>query len=96
MTSADEETGDILIKIVNAGETSVRLNVELGSLNGVKLAEIAEVREVTGLAYEDINELDRKNVSARDSYTIGAFTNGNSFGYEVKALSVTAIRVRTR
>lgn len=96
VTSADEETGDILIKIVNAGETAVRLNVELGSLNGVKLAEIAEVREVTGLAYEDINELDRKNVSARDSYTIGAFTNGNSFGYEVKALSVTAIRVRTR
>lgn len=96
VTSADEETGDILIKIVNAGETAVRLNVELGSLNGVKLAEIAEVREVTGLAYEDINELDRKNVSARDSYTIGAFTNGNSFGYEVKALSVTAIRARTR
>lgn len=96
VTSADEETGDILIKIVNAGESAVKLNVELGKLSGVKLAEIAEVREVTGLAYEDVNELGRENVSARKSYTIGAFTGGNSFGYEVKALSVAAIRVRTR
>ena len=96
VTSADEETGDILIKLVNAGETPVRLNVELGKLKRVKLAGIADVHEVTGLAYTDENELGMEAVQARPEYTIGAFTKGNSFGYEVKALSVTAIRVRTR
>ena len=96
VTSADEETGDILIKLVNAGETSVKLNVELGELKRVKLAGIADVHEVTGLAYTDENELGMEAVQARPEYTIGAFTKGNSFGYEVKALSVTAIRVRTR
>ena len=96
VTSYDEETGDILIKIVNAGENAVRMNVELGGLKGVKLAEIADVYEVYGFAYADENDLDAENVSAYPGFTIGAFTKGNSFGYEVKALSVTAIRVRTR
>ncbi len=95
VTSADEETGDILIKIVNAGETSVRLNVSLGRLD-VKLANIAEVREVTGFTYADANTLDGENVTPTKSYTIGNFSGGNTFGYEVKPLSVTAIRVRTR
>ena len=96
VTSYDEETGDILIKIVNAGENAVRMNVELGGLKGVKLAEIADVYEVYGLAYADENDLDVETVSAYPGFTIGAFTDGNSFGYEVKAMSVTAFRVRTR
>lgn len=95
VTSADEETGDVIIKIVNAGETAVRLNVSLKDL-GVKLAGIAEVREVTGFEYADENALGAENVSPRKTYTIGAFSRGNTFGYEVKPLSVTAIRVRTR
>ena len=95
VTSADEETGDILIKIVNAGETAVRFNVDLGDLD-VRLSGIAQVQEVTGLGMTDTNALGAENVSARKAYTIGAFSRGSTFGYEVKPLSVTAIRVRTR
>ncbi len=96
VTSADEETGDIIIKIVNAGESAVRFNVSLAGLEGVQLADIAEVCEVYGLGYNDTNDLQFTTVAAYPSHTIGKFTDGNTFGYEIKACSVTAIRVRTR
>lgn len=96
VVSADEETGDILIKIVNAGENSVRFNFSLAGMEGIQLADIAGVREVLGYDYTDENALDAENVMAQPAHTIGAFTDGNTFGYEIKALSVTAIRVRTR
>ena len=100
VVSRDAETGDIIIKIVNAGENSVRMNFSLAGLEGVRLADIAEVYEVRGLAYNSVNDLEDGQV-VEDVYTvpvhtIGAFTDGTTFGYEVNELSVTAIRVRTR
>ncbi len=101
VTSMDKETGDILVKIVNAGETSVRLNVSLAGLTGVRSADYAQVYEVLGEEYGSVNELDRNGELREGVYTvpvhsIGAFTDGNIFGYEIAPLSVTAFRVRTR
>ena len=100
VTSMDEETGDILIKIVNAGETPVKMNISLAGMEGVRLADIAEVYEVLGLAYDSVNGVEDgavyEDVYTVPAHTVGAFTDGNTFGYEIEALSVTAFRVRTR
>lgn len=100
VVSADEETGDIIIKIVNAGTAAMKINFSLAGMEGIRLADIADVYEVVGLEYDSVNTLDGddavEDVYTLPSHTIGAFTDGNTFGYEVQALSVTAIRVRTR
>ncbi len=100
VVSADEETGDIIIKIVNAGTEAMKINFSLAGMEGIRLADIADVYEVVGLEYDSVNTLDGddaiEDVYTLPSHTIGAFTDGNTFGYEVQALSVTAIRVRTR
>ena len=94
VTSRDAETGDIIVKVVNAGETSVRMNVSLADVEGVDLTGIAEVFSVVGSDYKDANDLEFQTVGPEDSYKIG-FTDG-AFGYEFAPLSVTAIRVRAK
>ena len=95
VTSQDAETGDIIVKIVNAGETDVRFNVSLADLVDVELTGIAEVLRVVGEDYASTNDLNGMNIVGPDrSYKIG-FEN-EVFGYEAPAMSVTAIRVRTK
>lgn len=95
VTSQDAETGDIIVKIVNAGETDVKFNVSLADLVDVELTGIAEVLRVIGEDYTSTNDLNGMNIVGSDrSYKIGF---GNEvFGYEAPAMSVTAIRVRTK
>ena len=94
VTSQDAETGDIIVKIVNAGEEAVKFNVSLADLEGVELTGIAEVFSVVGSSYEDTNDIGFNTVAPINSYKIG-FSDG-VFGYEVDPLSVTAFRVRTK
>lgn len=94
VTSQDAETGDIIVKIVNAGEEAVKFNVSLADLEGVELTGIAEVFSVVGSSYEDTNDIGFNSVAPINSYKIG-FSDG-VFGYEVDPLSVTAFRVRTK
>ena len=95
VVSADEETGDIIIKIVNASEEPIDFNISLAGLD-VDLSGLADVYELVGYDYDDVNELDNEYVTPFEPYTIGAFTNGNTFGYTVQAMSVNAIRVRVK
>ena len=95
VTSQDAETGDIIVKVVNAGEADVRFNVSLADLVDVELTGIAEVLRVVGEDYASTNDLNGMNIVGPDrSYKIG-FEN-EVFGYEAPAMSVTAIRVRTK
>lgn len=94
VTSQDAETGHIIVKIVNAGTEAVRMNVSLSDLTGVDLTGIAEVFGVVGTSYEDTNDIGFNSVAPINSYKIGF--DDEVFGYEAPAMSVTAIRVRTR
>ena len=91
VTTADEETGDIIIKIVNAGDKEFDFNVALG---GFKSKNYATVTILDGAGPNDKSTLE-KPVVTPVTYSIGGFTKG-TFGYTVTPYSVTAIRVRTK
>lgn len=84
------EEGDVIIKLVNATDSAIKINVEL---NNVKLQGYGEV---TVLANSDLNakntidNIDDPAV-APECYSIGF--KKTSFGYEAPAGSVTAIRL---
>lgn len=94
VTSADEETGDIIVKIVNAGENEMKFNIAL-ELSGVDLTGIAEVTELTAYP-SDVSSLENGTAIYPKTYTIGAFTDGSTIGYTVQGYSVTAIRIHTK
>ncbi len=88
----DEKTGDIIVKLVNGGDTEVKVNVELegasvkGNGAGTVLTGKYGARSINTL-HDDGYEVQPK------SFTIGAKAN---FGYEAPAFSVTVIRLHTK
>ncbi len=90
VTSLDEATGDIIVKIVNAAETTVRLNIDLGD------AEISGIADVTRLSADrkDVNTLEDTPVLPRTS-SIGGFTDG-VIGLSLTRSSVTCVRIHTK
>lgn len=93
VVSADEETGDIIIKIVNAGKNEFNFNISLEDLNLTNKG-YASVTSLVGNTPTDVSNLKETAVSP-DTYTIGNFT-GNVAGFNVQPYSVSAIRVHTK
>lgn len=92
VTTYDEETGNILVKIVNAGATAMKFNVNVKldkSLTG-----IAAVTEIANGDPHAVSTYINGNAITPKEEKIG-FENG-SFGYEVKPYSVVAFRIRAK
>lgn len=90
VTSLDEATGDIILKIVNVAEATVRLNIDLG---GANLTGVADVIRLSA-DRTDVNTLEETPVSPRAS-TIGGFTDG-VIGLSLSRSSVTCVRIHTK
>ena len=89
VASRDEETGDIIVKLVNAGDQDADINI------AVKGAATAGIADVTVLQCDDVNAvntLSGESVSP-ESYTLGV---NATFGYTAAARSVTVLRIRTK
>ncbi len=92
VASCDEETGDVIVKLVNAGGTSLKVNVDF-AIEGLSVKGIADVWELSADDKDAVNTADDEPVRPK-KYKIGI--EGSSFGYELLPYSVTAIRIRTK
>ena len=87
--SRDAETGDILVKLVNAGERDIDVNI------AVKGASTAGIAHVSTLQCDDINAVNSLTAEAvsPETYTLGI---ASTFGYTAEGRSVTVIRITTK
>ena len=87
--SRDAETGDILVKLVNAGERDINVNI------AVKGASTAGIAHVSTLQCDDINAVNSLTAEAvsPETYTLGI---ASTFGYTAEGRSVTVIRITTK
>ncbi len=92
VASKDKATGDIILKIVNAGDKTMKFNVAF-SVEGHTPAGIADVTRLVAESADTVNTMTDTPV-APETFTIGI--EGSSFGYTVAPYSVTAIRIRTK
>ncbi len=90
VTSLDEKTGDVIVKIVNADEDNVKLNIDLGERT---LTGIADLERMIG-ELSDVNTLDDTPILPRAS-TLGDFS-GNTLGLSVTGYSVLCLRIHTK
>ncbi len=89
IVSYDKKTGDIVIKIVNAGDEDIDINFEISS------ATPTGVADVTVLQNDDImakNTLDKEKVSPY-TYTLDV---SKKFGYTADMYSVSVIRIHVK
>ena len=87
--TVDNETGDIIVKLVNGSGTPFDLNI------AVKGASTAGIAHVTTLQCDDtaaVNTLGAEAVSP-ERYTLGV---ASTFGYTAEAYSVSVIRISTK
>ena len=89
VTSLDEETGDVILKIVNAGEDGLNLNVSVGQ----ELTGIAHMTRLFG-DLQDVNTTETTLISPRTS-ALGGFTDG-VIGLSLTGYSVTCLRIHTK
>ena len=85
----DEESGDVIVKLVNGSETAAAVNI------AVKGAATAGIADVTVLQSDDVNAVNTmsgESVSP-EKYTLGV---NSTFGYTAEARSVTVLRIRTK
>ena len=92
VTSYNEETENIIVKIVNAGATKVNFNVNVDVGKG--LTGIAQVNEISNADPHAVSTYANGNAITPKAEKIG-FTGG-SFGYEVKPYSVVAFQIRVK
>lgn len=85
----DDATGDIVIKIVNAGIEDVAVNFDLSGIRPTGIAHVTELQCDTTTA---VNTLAKEKI-APEKYTLGV---KSKFGYTARKYSVTAIRVHVK
>ncbi|MDE5897588.1 MAG: hypothetical protein K2H43_07225, partial [Clostridia bacterium] len=93
VASADEETGDLIVKIVNAGATEMKLNLNVG-VTGTKLKGTAKITVLQNRKSDAVSTLEGSAIYPYSS-VVNGFTNGNTLGVTVEPYSVTAVRIRT-
>ena len=79
----DDETGDIIVKLVNAFQSAVKANI---AVKGAATAGIAYAQHLTG-------DLGGWGGTELESYSLGI---GSTFGVELPASSVTVLRIPTK
>lgn len=86
----DNKTGDVILKLVNAGEVPKTMKVNLSVFR--KIVAAAEMEELTGAA-------EAENTFEQPALIVpvkSAFQARKIFDYEVKPMSLTVIRIRTK
>ncbi len=94
VASADEETGDLIVKIVNAGATEMKLNLNVGT-SGVKLRGTAKIVTLQNGKTNAVSTLADGSAVYPATRVVDGFTD-NTLGVTVEPYSVTAVRVRTK
>lgn len=86
----DSKTGDVIVKLVNAGTEAMPMKVDLSRFKG--LQSNAEIEILQGHS-DDENTFDnlRKVAPTQSNYTVKS-----KFDYEAPAMSLTVIRVKTK
>lgn len=91
VVSTDEETGDIIIKLVNRTD---RDRVVAVDLNGTKVASQAKIFQVAGNSLLNDNILGAKEDCIMEEFTVNGFDS--QFNYTVPQFSATVIRLKTK
>jgi alpha-L-arabinofuranosidase len=86
----NEETGDVILKLVNAGTASKTMKIDLSGFK--KIGSVAEVELLTGDADAENKLDDLRNVFPVKS----TVKTKKKFEYAVKPMSLTVIRIKTR
>lgn len=91
VVSYDANSGDIIVKVVNAGENAIKLNV---SIKNAKLRGVANATFLVGDDLYDKSTLEGDAVAPRRR--VLGLTTGDEFGYRLAPYSVNVFRVRTK
>ncbi len=89
VVSYDEATGDIIVKLVNAGKNDLKVNVDL---KGSTVKSSGEVNYLCGDIYAE-NTLEESPVTPQSEKLSSV---SSKFGYTVKAYSANVIRLHTK
>ena len=92
VTSYNAETKNLIVKIVNAGATAMKFNVNVDT--DQSLTGIAQVTEIANDDPHAVSTYSKGNAIEPVEEKIG-FKDG-SFGYEVKGYSVVAFQIRVK
>ncbi len=93
VTSYDSATGDVLVKIVNAGDSALKFNVDLTAVTGLEVQGAAQAIVLANSDPLAVSTLSDGNAITPSMKTLGI---SSVFGYEAPAYSVTALRVKTK
>lgn len=91
VVSTDEETGDIIIKLVNRTGSDRVVAVDL---NGTEVASDAYVAQVAGDSLWNDNYLGAKEACIMKEFTVSGFDS--QFNYTIPQYSATVIRLHTK
>ena len=91
VVSTDEETGDIIIKLVNRTGSDRVVAVDV---KGAGIADEAKVYQVAGNSLGNDNILGAKEDCMMEEFTVKGFTE--KFNYTIPQYSATVIRLRTK
>ena len=91
MVSTDEETGDIIIKLVNRTDSDRVVAVDL---KGTQVESEAYVAQVKGNSLWDDNYLGAKEACIMEEFTVEGFSD--QFNYTIPQYSATVIRLHTK
>jgi len=86
----DSKTGDIIVKLVNAGTEAKTMKVDLSRFKNI--VDNAEITKLSGSADAENTFDNLQKVAPSKS----AFTAKSKFDYEAPAMSLTIIRVKTK
>ncbi len=89
VASVDEETGDVIVKVVNAGEDTVGINFKTEGIKAAGTADLIELYE----ELDAVNTLGDEIVAPR-THVLGKI--GSTVGCRVRAHSVTVLRIHTK
>lgn len=89
VVSVDEETGDIIIKLVNVTDKNRVFAIDIASLGNI--SGKATVSQVAGDSLDNDNILGAKESCVMEEFTIEGISE--SFNYTAPMYSVTAIRI---
>ncbi len=91
VVSTDEETGDIIIKLVNRTESDRVVAIDL---NGTEVEDEADIAQVAGDSLWNDNYLGAKEACVMEEFTVKGFSD--KFNYTIPQYSATVIRLHTK
>lgn len=91
VVSTDEETGDIIIKLVNRTDSDRVVAIDL---DGAEVKSEGAIAQVAGSSLWDDNYLGAKEACIMEEFTVDGFSS--QFNYTIPQFSATVIRLHTK